>query len=755
MTATFSQKIPFGKYYVQEIATDEHYVINGEKYLINYSYAGQEIKTVEIDCGTFENDIVRGSVKGRKVDPSDEPLENALFGLFKADETEFTEATALMTATSDSKGNFAFDKIAYGKYVVKEIKAPDGYKLSDKTYDVTISKDKQTIKIKAENSSIDVDVSKQDVYGNELPGAKMQLVDKDGNVIDKWRSTRKKHTVTKLKAGDYTLKETAAPTGYVIATDISFSVDEYGKVTVNGVEATASDDSGNPTIVMVDDTTKASITKTDISGDKEISGAEMKLFDKDGNVVEEWTSTEEAHEIVGKLTAGDKYTLHEESAPDGYVVAADIEFTVSETGEIDAVAMKDDTTKVEISKTAVIVEKKPEIKTFSEFNTDKDAQEVYDLLLKIGFTPERIHQIYLDKLAGKVDQEYLENAIVGMPIDLADISKLHEMKSDGRVHALSLAYKEYIKYVEETSKPDEAVPDELVGAVLQIIDKNGKIVDEWTTTSEKRYLEGILTAGETYTLHEVSAPDGYVLADDIQFTVSKDGSVDTINMVDDTTKVHITKTDITGDNEVPGASMKLFDEDGNLIDEWVSTDTAHEIIGKLIAGKKYILREESAPDGYVVAADIEFTVSETGEIDAITMKDDTTKVKISKRDITTNEELPGATLQIIDENGNIVEEWVSTSEPRYIEGKLIAGKEYTLREITAPNGYEVANDVRFTVDENGNVTEVVMYDTPTPETPPSKPPKTGAEANDSGVGFALAALAIGAILLIATRKKVK
>lgn len=755
MTATFSQKIPFGKYYVQEIATDEHYVLNGEKYLINYSYAGQEIKTVVIDCGTFENDIVRGSVKGKKVDPSDEPLENALFGLFRADETEFTEATALMTATSDSKGNFVFDKIAYGKYVVKEIKAPDGYKLSDKTYDVTISKDKQTIKIKAENSSIDVDVSKQDVYGNELPGAKMQIVDKDGNVIDKWRSTRKKHTVTKLKAGDYTLKETAAPTGYVIATDISFSVDEYGKVTVNGVEATASDDSGNPTIVMVDDTTKASITKTDISGDKEISGAEMKLFDKDGNVVEEWTSTEEAHEIVGKLTAGDKYTLHEESAPDGYVVAADIEFTVSETGEIDSVAMKDDTTKVEISKTAVIVEKKPEIKSFSEFNTDKDAQEVYDLLLKIGFTPERIHQIYLDKLAGKVDQEYLENAIVGMPIDLADISKLLEMKSDGRVHALSLAYKEYIQYVEEASKPDEAVPDELVGAVLQIIDKDGKVVDEWTTTSEKRYLEGILTAGDTYTLHEVSTPDGYVLADDIQFTVSEDGSVDTINMVDDTTKVHITKTDISGDNEIPGASMKLYDEDGNLIDEWVSTDTAHEIVGKLIAGKKYILHEESAPDGYVVVADIEFTVSETGEIDAITMKDDTTKVKISKRDITTNEELPGATLQIIDENGNIVEEWVSTSEPRYIEGKLIAGKEYILREITAPNGYEVANDVRFTVDEKGNVTEVVMYDEHTPTPPPTTPPKTGAETNDHGVGFALAALTIGAILLIVARKKVK
>ena len=205
--------------------------------------------------------------------------------------------------------------------------------------------------------------------------------------------------------------------------------------------------------------------------------------------------------------------------------------------------------------------------------------------------------------------------------------------------------------------------------------------------------------------------------------------------------------------------MKLYDEDGNLIDEWVSTDIAHEIIGKLIAGKKYILHEESAPDGYVVAADIEFTVSETGEIDAIIMKDDTTKVKISKRDITTNEELPGATLQIIDENGNIVEEWVSTSEPRYIEGKLIAGKEYIFREITAPNGYEVANDVRFIVNEKGEVTEVVMYDkpedTPDSSTPETGNPKTGVDNTQNRAAIVLVSAALTVILMFILRKKNK
>jgi uncharacterized surface anchored protein len=115
------------------------------------------------------------------------------------------------------------------------------------------------------------------------------------------------------------------------------------------------------------------------------------------------------------------------------------------------------------------------------------------------------------------------------------------------------------------------------------------------------------------------------------------------------------------------------------------------------------------------------------------MNDDTTKVQISKRDITTDEELPGAKLVILDENGNVVEEWVSTDTPHIIEGKLIAGKEYTLREITAPDGYEVAKDVKFTVNEDGSVTEVVMYDESKPDTPssPGSPSTPGSPSSPS------------------------
>ena len=134
MTAKFDVQLPFGKYYVQEIGTDEHYVLNGEKYLVTFEYQGQDIQTVSIDCGTFENRLKRGKIEGIKTNESGDPLENALFGLFAMDCTEFTEENALMTAKSDDKGCFSFDDIPYGEYVIREIKAPDGYILSDETF---------------------------------------------------------------------------------------------------------------------------------------------------------------------------------------------------------------------------------------------------------------------------------------------------------------------------------------------------------------------------------------------------------------------------------------------------------------------------------------------------------------------------------------------------------------------------------------------------------------------------------------------
>ena len=344
MTAKFDVQIPFGWYYVQEIATDEHYILGGEKYLVNFEYMGQDIRTVDIDCGQFVNLLKRGRIEGHKVDDKSEPLENAVFGLFTADCVKFSRDTAIMTAVSDENGFFEFDDVPFGKYIVREIESPRGYILSDKEYTVSISDDGEVIEITAENKPVTVEISKRDVYGNELVGAEMVLENADGETVDKWTSDGKNHIVSKLGAGEYVLKEIAAPDGYVIATDIKFTVDVYGNVTVENVDSTAVSDKGYPLIVMVDDTTKVRISKQDVTTGEELPGATLQIIDENGNVVEEWVSTNEPHMIEGKLIAGKEYTLKEIIAPEGYEITNEIKFTVNADGTVTEVVMYDEHT---------------------------------------------------------------------------------------------------------------------------------------------------------------------------------------------------------------------------------------------------------------------------------------------------------------------------------------------------------------------------------------------------------------------------
>ena len=344
MTAKFDVQIPFGRYYVKEISTDEHYVLNGEKYLVNFEYMGQDIRTVDIDCGQFVNLLKRGRIEGHKVDDKSEPLENAVFGLFTTDCVKFSRDTAIMTAASDENGCFEFTDVPFGQYIVREIESPRGYILSDKEYAVSIAEDGEVIEITAENKPITVEISKRDVYGNELVGAEMVLENADGEIVDKWTSDGTNHIVSKLGAGEYMLKEIAAPDGYVIATDIKFTVDVYGNVMVENVDFTAVSDNGNPLIAMVDDTTKVRISKRDITTGEELPGATLQIIDENGNVVEEWVSTDEAHFIEGKLIAGKEYTLRETIAPDGYEIANEISFTVNEDGSVTEVVMYDELT---------------------------------------------------------------------------------------------------------------------------------------------------------------------------------------------------------------------------------------------------------------------------------------------------------------------------------------------------------------------------------------------------------------------------
>lgn len=331
------------------------------------------------------------------------------------------------------------------------------------------------------------------------------------------------------------------------------------------------------------------------------------------------------------------------------------------------------------------------------------------------------------------------------------------------------------------SKRDLTNDEELPGATLTIQDMDGNIVESWVSTDTPHRVTG-LHLGDAYTLTETRPADGYALADDITFRllqkVDEDGNnlqeaevyylttknflfwtwddwklLDdaTVIMRDDTIKVEISKKDLTTMEELPGAELAITDKDGKKIDRWVSSDKPH-YIEKLPAGE-YTLTEVTAPDGYAFAESVPFTVLPTGEVQQFEMRDDVIKVEISKVDITTNKELPGAELIITNKGGKVVEHWTSTDKPHYIE-KLPAG-EYTLTEITAPNGYEIAEDISFTVLPTGEVQRVVMKDAPIPEqpvqpTPPSTTtptpliPQTG-DTFPLGLLLALAGLSLAGL----------
>ena len=336
MKAVIAEKVPFAKYYVQEIAADEHYILNGEKYLVNFEYQGQEMTTVYVDCGQFKNLLKRGTVKGIKVNEADKPLENALFGLFNADCEEFTADNAVMTSESDSKGKFGFEEVPFGSYIIREIEAPTGYVLSDESYPVTVSEDGEIINIRTVNEKIkgNVTVTKidEEYPDNRLSGAEFTVYsdEKCETEIGKLSETEKGvYLLENFEYGKYFLKETVAPDGFIIDENVyPFSIENDGEtIEISNTEVGKG---------FVNKPKKGSveITKKDISTGQLIPNCGIEILDKDGNVVVQGRTDENGIVTFDMLRVGD-YFYREFDAPDGYILDENsYPFTIKENGEI-------------------------------------------------------------------------------------------------------------------------------------------------------------------------------------------------------------------------------------------------------------------------------------------------------------------------------------------------------------------------------------------------------------------------------------
>lgn len=630
--------LPYGTYLVKETVTPKDY-ITAPDFTVSVTDDYSEYEDVEqIKVINVNNRPFTSQVKLVKVDEETGQTVTLNSASFKIRDSEgnyvvqkvagekidtfTTNSKNQITAVSGHKGEVTLPlELDAGTYSIEEIQVPDGF-LSLKEpvsftitnqYDYDVDEDDDpvlTVKIKndkphgklvIQKKIEDFEADKSLIGRDDLSGYQFTLFAKediispiDGSILYKAGSEYGKYTtdhsgniaVNNIPMGKYYLKETSVVEGCLPSDeiiDINFIQEDFvTKEYLLEKEVT-------------NKTTKYEFSKKAVTGENELNGAHLVVTDDTGAVIDEWDSGEQTHIIEG-LTVGKTYSLTETISPDGYVKSTSIQFTVKKDGTVNKVTMID------------------KIVTMLKVDTNGKAVE---------------------------------------------------------------------------------------GAKIQVLNEEGKIIDEWISTDEPHAINN-LEEGNSYILREEEAPKGYALASDIEFTVTDEKQNQSLKMTDK--QVIVKKLDQL-DQYVKGAKLQVFDANKNIIDEWES-DEEHIVTG-LVVGQSYILHEVEAPNNYLVSEDIEFTVTEDFENQVITMKDiKLDDVFITKYDATTMKELPGAHLEIRDKEGQLVEEWISTEQQHQV--KLVVGDTYTLTETIAPDGYKLAQSIEFTVIDNGEVEQQIQ-----------------------------------------------
>ena len=795
------ESLKCGNYRIEEVSAPDGYTQNTQYVEIkvdkNTAYQMDSVSGDAIITVTYENHPVKGklvihksgeTLKSFKKDfvYEETSLEGAEFEIYAAEDiftpdhqvdeqgnrhVIYAKDTLVKTVTTDKNGEAVIKDLPLGKYRVKETKTPAGFVLNPDSQEVSfIYKDQNTPEIEEklefsnERQKVELSVEKQDAEtGKTLKGATFGLYNKEAissgdKVIVKADTLLQEITSNEkgkaaftldLPLGRYYVKELQAPAGYVSSDEILEFDATYQGQDVKTIKLKS---------VKKNQPTTVEVTKADITTGTELDGASMSVLDKDGNVIDSWTSVKDSPHVIKRLQVGKTYILREELAPYGYLRATDVEFTISDTAEVQKVKMED-----EVPVARLLVNKKGEfLDSVSLLDNAKGMIEhlfnyVTGNLTDVTFNVYAAEAIRAadgvsadyyaaDELVGSITTDgngiaQMDNLPLGRYY-IVEKETAHGYVLDNEPRYVDLTYRDQdtplvtysadwqnarqrvqVEVLKKEKDSDKVLSGAIFGlyAADDIVSSKGKVLlakdtlIELKTTDEDGKIQFVadLPVDSRYYIKELAAPDGYVTDQEPQeFTFEYQGSGTSVaeyafTFEDEQTTVELSKADLTDKKELPGASLKVTDENGNTVDEWVSKEEAHIIKG-LIVGKKYKMTETKPADGYVTAESIEFTVENTKEVQKHQMLDDVTKVEISKKDITDSSEVPGAKLIILDKDGKKVESWTSTDKPHMVE-KLPVG-EYTLREEQAPDGYLIAEDVKFTVKDTGKIQKVKMKD---------------------------------------------
>ncbi len=827
--------LKLGKYNYQEIEAPDKFLLDDNIYTFELTYIDQNTSVVYANAEQMNDEptanitIIKKDADTEVNPQGDASLAGAIYNvyagedIYNANKTKkfFSKGDLVASRVTDEKGNTeTITDLPLGKFQVKEEKAPTGYMLDEKIYEINLTYKDQNTKIITESvtskekvKKMQVHIFKSGIKENSgiipgLEGAEFSIklysqveealnqgykyeeiwagLNENGEEVevDEIRVNEAQkiaptieaittdengdaYTKNKFPYGKYWVKETKTPKDFYVSSDFSFSITEdeseekeiakkVKHLYVNNEQMEAyiklvkkdADTGKNVTLNSTTFQIKASKNIYDRGNGKIIYKAGEIITQKIGSTVY-YTFTTNAQNLVIpdrsfnntddeegtvitplKLIAGD-YEVIEVKVPEGYLKLEEpIKFSINNIKDYDQDITGDYIKTIEIENNKpvgrLVVDKSIALKenvNTSIINIDDLSKIKFRLIAKEDIVDmadgaiiyeqgQEIGTYNLDKNGDLI----IENLPMGIyeliEIETIDGAVLNDNTYEIKFEQKDTTTKEYteIRKIEnettlvEISKKSITGEDELEGAELTLFDKDGNVVDSWISGKDSHSIEG-LKVGEKYTLREDLSPLGFVKASDITFTIENTNEEQKITMIDKV--VTMSKVDIAG-KELEGAKMQVIDKKGNIIDEWVSSKEPHKI-NNLEENETYILHEEVSIEGYVKATDKEFTVSNEKINEHIEMIDKI--VVISKTDLVTGEELPGAELIVTDEDGNEIDRWISGKIPHQVIG-LEEGKEYVLTEITCPYGFEQAESINFTVKTDKETQLIEMKDIP-------------------------------------------
>lgn len=645
--------------------------------------------TVDPGVNTFLNAEFRaqlGSLKLRKTDKGGKLLDGAVFHV---------SGNGYDRDVTVTNGEITVNELPIGDYTVTEKTAPNGYLVNVAPFKTTVSAN-QTAEttITDEAPTGKISIKKSDSKGNvqgeaSLEGAEYTVYSADGQEVGKITTDKDGNgSLENLVLGTYTVKETKAPEAYDL---------DWNTYTV---ELTYKDQNTAIILGNVDSkenvkTGKIEIKKTDTEGNPLKSG-EFGIYANADMYIGD--TLYKKGQLVVSIKTDDSGVARSDDLPYGSYYVKEISAPTQEAGNSHNFVLSDDTQYVKINgknktDTVTFVNKKVTASKTTITGTD----EIKGAVMTVTDNDGKV----IDTWTSDGNPHSIKGLHEGWEYTLTETTapkgyvKAESIKftvsTDKKDQTLVMKDKQFT-----ASKKDVSGKNYVEGAKMTVTDDKGTVVDKWTSGKEEHSISG-LEEGKRYTLTETTAPKGYVKAESIEFTVSKEKKNEAYIMKDK--QVSVTKTDITGTQEVPGATFTVKDEDGNTVDTWVSGDKEHYVSG-LEEGKTYTLIEETAPEGYVGADEITFTVTNEKTIQEVNMLD--AQVKVTKTDALTGDAVKGAEFTVFDKDGNIVDKWTTDGTAHAVNG-LDAGKEYVLKETKTPTGYMTAPDRTLVVSGEQNM----------------------------------------------------